>query len=290
MLKFNNRVLNYNTRWLNEGSQPGPSVPSYTIRLRYTDGVTPTFNKGTAVQVSSSPNIWDLTYNNSDWSSLLTGHADLLEVIYANTNGVTHMGGMFASCVYLTNVCYINTSTVTDMTELFAGCLRLTNIPSINTESATTMQGMFYYCTGMTTIPTLNTSNVTNMDAMFYASAITNIPMLDTSKVTNMHAMFALSNIANVPLLDTSSVTNADGMFYNCSNLRNIPLFNTSNMVDMDGMFSDCYNVESGALALYNQASAQTVSGRTHVETFYDCGRDTTTGAAELAQIDSEWK
>lgn len=70
-------------------------LPPYTIRLLYKDGVTPTFSKGTPTQVSASPNIWDLTYENSDWERLLEGHADLLEVLGANTTGVRDMRYMF---------------------------------------------------------------------------------------------------------------------------------------------------------------------------------------------------
>ena len=43
-------------------------LPDNTIRLLYKDGVTPTFAKGTATQVSQSPNVWDLTYNNTYWN------------------------------------------------------------------------------------------------------------------------------------------------------------------------------------------------------------------------------
>ena len=70
MLKLNNKVLNINGNWLNAGSSPvppAPVLPDKTIRLKYADGVTPTFSKGTAVQVSSSPNVCDLTCNDSWW-------------------------------------------------------------------------------------------------------------------------------------------------------------------------------------------------------------------------------
>ena len=71
------------------------NLPPYTIRLKYEEGTTPTFSKGTAVQVSQTPNIWDLTYNNTDWTQLLYQHASvhskasLIEVLGANTTNVT---------------------------------------------------------------------------------------------------------------------------------------------------------------------------------------------------------
>jgi hypothetical protein len=58
----------------------------------------------------------------------------------------------------------------------------------------------------------------------------------------------------------------------------------------MNGTFSQCYNVQSGALALYQQASTQLNPPVDHYGTFTDCGMNTVTGAAELAQIGSDWK
>jgi len=55
-------------------------------------------------------------------------------------------------------------------------------------------------------------------------------------------------------------------------------------------MFYQCTNVQSGALALYQQASSQTTPPTSHNQTFYNCGSNTTTGSAELAQIPSGWK
>lgn len=169
-------------------------LPAYTIRLKFTDGVTPTFSKGTAVQVSSSPNVWDLTYNNTDWTDL-TSQLSMIEVLGANSTGVMNMTGMFYSCQSLTTVPLFDTSNVSDMNSMFGGCMALTTIPLFNVSSATDMGNMFYYCT----------------------------------------------------------------------------------------------NVQSGALALYQQASALNPPP-THSFTFNNCGSNTVTGAAELAQIPSDWK
>ena len=74
---YDNKIMTVGGKWMEQPAQPGPgpgpSLPPYTIRLKFTEGVTPTFSKGTAVQVSSSPNIWDLTYENTDWNNLLYG-------------------------------------------------------------------------------------------------------------------------------------------------------------------------------------------------------------------------
>lgn len=245
-----------------------PSLPPYTIRLRYNDGVTPTFSKGTGVQVSSSPNVWDLTYNNTSWGDLLTGHEDLLEVMGANTTGIANMRWMFYGCSRLASVSLFDTSSVTIMRYMFYGCSSLTSVPLFNTSSATDMSFMFCSC-----------------------SNLTSVPLLDTSKCSNMQQMFdGCSSLTSVPLFDTSSATTMISMFQNCSSLRSVPLLDTSSATNTITMFSYCIHVESGALALYQQASSQANPPEKHSEMFRNCGYLTTSGAAELAQIPGGWK
>lgn len=108
--------------------------------------------------------------------------------------------------------------------------------------------------------------------------------------VASINGVFSnCTNLTNVALFDTSSVTNMDEMFYGCASLTSIPLFDTSNVTSMNGTFIGCTNVESGALALYQQASTQTTPPSSHTNTFNNCGSNTVTGAAELAQIPSSW-
>lgn len=113
----------------------------------------------------------------------------------------------------------------------------------------------------------------------------------NTSGVTNMEAMFyACTLLPNVPLFDTSNVTMMGNMFTDCTSLTNVPLFDTSSVTDMMYTFHNCINVQSGALALYQQVSTQAKPPRFHTGTFMECGSNTQTGAAELAQIPSDWK
>ena len=112
----------------------------------------------------------------------------------------------------------------------------------------------------------------------------------NTTGITNMSQMFNICiNLPSIPLFDTSSVTYMGSMFEHCTSLTSVPLFDTSNVTDMSYMFMDCVNVQSGALALYQQASTQTTPPNNHSRTFMDCGSNTTTGAAELAQIPKSW-
>lgn len=204
---FNNKVLKHNNKLLVGGEPVDPynplGLPQFTIRLKFKQGVTPYYKYSAnptpvLTLVSQEDNIWDLTYLNEDWNSLLYGSPDhsydLLEILGANTSSVTNMNNMLCFCFSLTSVSLFDTTNVTSMANLF------------------------YNCPGITTIPLFNTSNVTNMNTMFYR----------------------------------------------------------------------CRNVQSGALALYQQASTQT-NVPSHSNTFEECGSDTQTGAAELAQIPTSW-
>lgn len=242
MIKFGNNIIKVNGDWLD--AVPSPTLPPYTLRLKYKEGTTPTFSNGTGVLVDAENNIWDLTYENSDWSSLLNGHTNLLEVLSANSTGVTDMSGMFINCSNLTSVPLFDTSNVTNMSAMFYRCISLITSPLFDTSKAIYMGNMFNGCTSLTNIPLFNTSNAKSMYDMF----------------------------KNCTLLTSS-----------------IPLFDTSKVTDIHEMFANCYNVQSGALSLYQQVSTQTNPPIDYYGTFTNCGRDTTTGSAELAQIPTSW-
>lgn len=124
-----------------------------------------------------------------------------------------------------------------------------------------------------------------------YSTNIIEVIEANTSNITRTNNMFqGCTNLKTVHLFDISNATDISYMFYGCENLKTIPLFDTSNATDMSNMFELCSNVEAGALALYQQASSQANPPTNHYHTFYKCGINTETGAAELAQIPSDWK
>lgn len=176
--------------------------------------------------------------------------------------------------------------------SLFRNINNLVEVLGANTSNVTSMFEMFGYCYSLSTVNLFNTSNVTNMNAMFLnCSSLTNVPLFDTSKVTDMTNMFAsCSSLTNTPLFNTSSVKNMSQMFWNCTALTTVLLFNTTKVTNMNSMFRNCHNVQSGTLALYQQASSQSNPPGKHSGTFNSCGSNTQTGAAELAQIPSNWK
>ena len=178
-----------------------------------------------------------------------------------------------------------------DFSNMFTESRNVIEVLGANTTGINNMSYMFYYCTSLQTVPLFDTSSVTNMSYMFQkCTALTTVPLFDTSNVTNMLQMFYYcTSLTTIPLLDTSSVTNMSYMFQKCTALTTVPLFNTSKVTYMEYMFYNCKSVQSGALALYQQASSQTTPPSKHSETFGNCGSNTTTGAAELAQIPSSW-
>jgi surface protein len=278
---LNGKVLknSANDKWLIKAPTVDPynplGLPPFTIRCKFKSGYTPTKGDSQTL-VDAEENIWDITKNSTDWHDLLAqswndGQYPLLEVLGANTTGVTNMYCLFG---------YAGTS----------GQSNLTKVALFDTSSVTNMQQMFQR-SRITTIPLFDTSSVTNMNSMFGScTSLVNIPLIDTSKVSNMSYVFAgCSSLTTVPLFDTSSCTNMMSMFQNCSSLTTVPLFDTSSCTYMSYMFYSCYNVQSGALALYQQASTQANPPSSHSLCFTNCGRDTVTGAAELAQIPSSW-
>lgn len=277
MLKFNNKVLNINGNWLNPNGAPvdpyNPlGLPPRTVRVRTNDGKVPIKSSGatyeTSTHVPGTTNVYDVFKDSESFESLLEGSNNVLEVLGANTTGITNMYSMFKGCILLSTVPLFDTSSVNSMRYMFYECYKLTYIPLFDTSNVTNMSRMFYYCTLLTNIPLFNTSKVTNMEGMFYAC----------------------SSLTNVSLFNTSNVTNMGSMFEYCSSLSTVLLFDTSKVTDMLRMFYNCKLVQSGALALYQQASTQTTPPSSHSQTFYNCGSNTQTGAAELVQIPSDWK
>jgi len=253
VFKYNGSIItDMDGNWLSH--TPIPPVDPYnplhlppnTMRVRTSDGNPPIkgyeqYNYETATLVSGTTDVYDLYKSGTDFGLLLFKSYNVIEVLGANTTGITSTSNMFDDCQSLTSV------------ALF------------------------------------DTSNVTDMHGMFYNTSITTVPLFDTSKVTYTANMFlGCESLTTVPLLDISKVNAMHDMFRGCTSLTSIPLFDTSSATNMNTMFLGCTKVESGALALYLRASSQP-NIPYHYDTFGMCGRDTITGAAELAQIPSDW-
>lgn len=225
-------------------------------------------------------------------NNMFDGCSSLTSVPLFDTSACTNMLGMFNGCSSLTSVPLFDTSACVEMLGMFSGCRNLSSVPLFDTSACDNMASMFRDCYTLTTVPLLDTSSCENMSSMFSGcTGLALVPLFDTGACKFMSEMFSgCISLASVPLFDTSACKDMSKMFDYCQSLTAVPLFDTGVCEDMSKMFRDCPNVGGGALALYRQASAQAVPPVSHAETFKNCGIDTTTGAAELAQIPSGWK
>ena len=281
-------------------------------------------------RVSSSPNRWDCYCPGTDWTERFSSTPDNnvhfggqstgdIHVLGANLSEVTNCTDLFAWDSKFTSIKGLfNTSSVTNAKNMFYVCDRLTYVATFDTHNVTNMWGMFDNCVRLASAPVLSTEKVTNMSFMFnHCYDLVDVPQYDTKNVTNMLSMFSeCRSLKRVPQFNMAKVTNIDGMFsycplleeapsfmsgtvtsmakafYNCTSLTAIPAINVANIEDAFGTFYNCRAIPSGILAMYQALSSTgKVDPATRRERcFYNCGIDTTTGAAELAQIPSDWK
>lgn len=246
------------------------NLPPNTIRVRTSDGNVPSRVRDfttyeTATLVDGTTDVYDV-YKGGKFGLILFYSENVIEILGANTTNVTDMQNAFIGCP-ITSVALFDTSNVTDMLHTFMYC-EFSSLPEFDLSNVRRATGMFSDCTSLTNIPQFDTSNVTSTSSMFRNC----------------------TSLSSTPLLDLSNVTVADLMYYKCSALTAIPQFNTSKITNADYMFLGCVSVNSGALNLYQQMSTQTTPPSSHYGTFSACGRDTVNGAAELAQIPSDWK
>ena len=185
---------------------------------------------------------------------------------YLNTEKVTNMCNMFASCSSLTSldVTYFNTANVTNMSRMFSSCSSLTSldVTHFNTANVTYMGNMFSGCSKLTSldVTNFNTANVTNMDSMFSGCSVLlslDVRNFNTANVTDMSLMF--SSCSSLTSLDvtnfnTANVTNMGFMFNGCSALLSLDVtnFNTAKVTDMSYMFSSCVALTSLYLTNFN--------------------------------------
>ena len=95
--------------------------------------------------------------------------------------------------------------------------------------------------------------------------------------------------IPYIPLFDASKLESCEYFAYDCTNLRKIPDLNFDSIGYCVNMFAGCVNVETGILSMYNKLKQKVTNPLFHEDCFSNCGSNTTTGAAELAQIPASW-
>lgn len=188
-------------------------------------------------------------------------------------------------------------ATQCDTTYMFSSvsgqyhCKNLVSVTFPSTFVAGPMYRMFEGCTNLVSVSLFDTSLAGHFSYVFKdCSSLVSVPAFVTSSSTTFKEAFAnCTSLVSVPTLDTSLATDLSSMFSGCTSLEHVNLFNTTSATTMRSVFYGCTNVESGALALYQQASQQAAPPSDYAYCFYDCGSNTVTGAAELAQIPASW-
>ena len=197
----------------------------------------------------------------------------------------------FYECKNLANIEGIenlNTEKVTNMALMFASCSDLTSldVTKFNTANVTTLMSMFSNCSSLKSLDVTNfdTRNVTNMFYMFNnCSGLTSLDVtkFNTAKVRNMYSMFmncsGLKSL-DVTNFDTGNVISMAYMFYGCSALTSLDLtnFNTAKVMDMCFMFKKCSGLTSLNLTKFNTAEVTDMS-----QMFNECSALTTIYASD---------
>lgn len=140
IIKYDNKAVKYTNKWVSIGGVTPPTppdpwnplnLPSYTIRVQLTDtSYDCSIQDFTGTWVSRGNGVWDITYNNTNWSRLLTdsigywGRRKEHRLLGINSTGVTNME-RFEDCAheYLKGtIPLFDTTTLTDVTNMFWEC------------------------------------------------------------------------------------------------------------------------------------------------------------------------
>lgn len=176
---------------------------------------------------------------------------------------------------------------------LMAEVPNLLEIIAVNSTGVTNMSCFLKDNERLSKVPLFDTSSVTDMGQMFEGCSnyLTEVPDYDTSNVKIFASMFHNCYcLQKAPNFDTSNATSMAGMFGNCTSLEEVHLYNTSKVQNVSLMYSGCVNVMYNAHIFYLQMANQATPPAQHVETFKDCGINTTRGKGELRFIPDDWK
>jgi hypothetical protein len=222
---------------------------------------------------------------------------------------------MLKDCPLLTSIPRFDTTGHTQISQMLSGCSSLTFVPKLDTSNMEGASYLFYNCTSLTSIPDFNFSSLIVANHMFEGcTSLTEIPQIDGPLQQVLQMCNNCTSLTKVGYMDLSRVDNTTGMFNNCVSLTEIPAFDLSNtslyakdmfkncsslqyIPDLNlgayyaqSMFDGCVSVNYGITTAYNQLR-QSVSGNlSHYDTFKNCGTNSATGSAELAQIPDDWK
>lgn len=174
-------------------------LPPYTMRLEYNEGITvyaPVMagvTYGSVRQVSSSPNIWDFTYEDNKWS--ITYNNATWPILPQVTSDIASISGAYLNNE-LVGIIGANTTGVTNMNNL---CYKAKNLEYVNLfDTHLLIYGaqMFMDCYKLTEIPTFDFSNLEHALYTFRSTPINYIPDFNFTKVNDCRGIFHDCNVS----------------------------------------------------------------------------------------------
>lgn len=208
---------------------------------------------------------------------------------------------MFQYCKAMKEFPRIDTSGVSNFDQMYYGCCSMEVAPKMDTSSAKIMIGMFGACSALVDVPEYDTHNVTNFEAMFSGcSSLVEIPDFDLTAASgdewhwyaNLGGLSSFCkncvSLEHVQDIDAPNCSRLYEAFNGCTSLKHIPNINCKSNAIAERVFMDCVNAESGILDSYNNFVSIGLSAQE--DAYLNCGVNTPTGSAELAQIPDNWK
>ena len=250
------------------------NLPANTVRVKTSDGNPPTKASATSYEtatlVAGTTDEYDVYKSGTDFSKLLESSVNVIKILGANTKGITRMSRMCYGLTYLNEVALFDTSSVTNTSVMFSNCTSLTSVPLFDTSNNVYFGSMFSNCRSLTSLPAFDASSCTDsFNICDNCSSIEVFPLFrNTQNITKLFVAFS-------GMTSLKALPDMQAMFPNVTDVRNC--------------FRGCTGVESGIIDAYNYLSTKSPAVTNYSGCFTNCGSNTVTGAAELAQIPSSW-
>lgn len=252
ILTFNGKIATGGGRWITRaGSTPSPYNP-YNLAPRTVRFQLP---RGYPLPSLEYGQTWTpVDPENGIWDLYSSGNAITMTHFHA---GTVILGGNFDSPGFTVHTTY--TGFLSSIQSLYLG-----NHDANDTEWRDVFQD-------------INIESVCNVDF---------------GNITDIHALFSgNTHILHIDSFNIPSVTNMSELCNGCYRIDCVPEFFGINgqVVNCQAAFYDCHSAEYGITQLYEQLTAVQEPSE-HLYCFRNCGVNSPTGSAELAQIPSDWK
>lgn len=170
------------------------ALSNKTFRCEFAAGYTPPSLGGTNTQVSSSPNVWDISLGRAS-GHVFKNQYSLKKVLGANTTGCEIATELFQNCYALEELAiHIASSTMgANIINICDGCysLRRAYIDLDNNASGYYADNAFRNCYSLEDVTIANGKLGSCTCAFMNCSKLQHVPSLDTSSITNASSLFS---------------------------------------------------------------------------------------------------